>query len=127
MDKPKKLTLDYSKWRCGEDGDNALGTGKTKLLNEDGFMCCLGIWSLQLGAPEGDLLQKDDPSELKMLIPLFAEDGRLKFRGCRWTTHLSTECMSINDDKDTTPEEKIEQLGELLREEGIELEVINKP
>jgi hypothetical protein len=49
MDKPKKLILDYSKWRCGMDGANSLGDGETALLNDKGFMCCLGMFGKQCG------------------------------------------------------------------------------
>lgn len=142
MDKPEKLILDYSKWRCGEDGPNKLGTGVTALLNDDGCMCCLGLWSLQLGASEADLLNKGEPNELDTLIPVFAEEQIYKgkdfdpvtgdsipyeFSDGKRTTELAMDAILINDETETTPEEKIVQLTELLANHGIALEVINKP
>lgn len=123
MDKPKKLILDYSKWRCGEDGPNKLGTGKTGLKNPDGYYCCLGLFSLQLGADDGELLGKGEPNEMETLIPLFAEIGDFS----KISTDLTCRLIGVNDDPDTTPEEKIEYIKENLLEEGIGLEVINKP
>jgi hypothetical protein len=43
MEKPKKLILDYSKWRCGDDGEFKVGKGVTQLKNDEGFYCCLGL------------------------------------------------------------------------------------
>lgn len=40
---------------------------------------------------------------------------------------LSQDCIEINDDEKTTPDEKIEKLTARLKQEGIQLEVINKP
>lgn len=117
MDKPKKLILDYSKWRCGEDGNYSLGEGDTKLLNAKGFMCCLGQWGLQCGIPEEDMLGNEEPIECYTKVPLFEGDGR----------NLVIDAIDINDNSKTTTEEKIELLKERLKQEGIELEVINKP
>lgn len=123
MNKPEKLILDYSKWRCGEDGPNKLGEGIVALKNDEGFMCCLGMWSLQLGASEDEILNKGEPNEIGTLIPLFTEiddDARL-------STNLSCICIGINDREETTPDEKISELKTALGIEGIQLEVINKP
>lgn len=56
MDKPTKLILDYSKWRCGGNGKYKLGEGEERLLNKEGFMCAEGQWHMQLGATKGQLL-----------------------------------------------------------------------
>lgn len=117
MDKPKKLILDYSKWRCGGDADNKLGEGYTELLNKHGFACCLGQFGLQLGLFEDDILGRGEPCECKTEVPLFVEDGGV----------FVMRAININDDPDTTPNQKINEIAELLNEEGIELEVINKP
>lgn len=125
MNKPKKLTLDYSKWRCGGDGernDNVLGEGDTRLLNDYGYSCCLGQWSSQLGAADEDLLDRGDPSELSFRVPLFLSEMQPY---CN--SKLANDCIDINDESATTTEEKIEKLSKILAEEGIELEVINKP
>lgn len=130
MDKPKKLVLDYSKWRCGINGENKVGEGKTQLQNIEGFQCCLGQWSIQLGVTEEEALGRGEPNQLDTLVSLFCDESYDYGRNgsCHKTTNeLSVDCIAINDDDGTTPEEKIEKLRERLHEEGIELEVINKP
>lgn len=129
MNKPEKLILDYSKWRCGGDGPNKLGEGYTELLNKFGFMCCLGLFESQCGIPNDQLLKKDEPMDVETVIPLFAiqrYEPDEDYHG-RINTKLSLEAIGINDDPETTPEEKIELLTNLLAKEGIQLEVINKP
>jgi len=122
MNKPEKLILDYSKWRCGGYGETRVGgDGNTYLLDINGKMCCIGQWSSQLGAKESDLIDRGDPIELDADIPLFQnkENGT--------NSELANDCIIINDVIVTTPEEKIQQLTERLAQEGIQLEVINKP
>lgn len=140
--KPEKLILDYSKWRCGEGGDYSLGKGTTQLRNKDGYCCCLGQWSLQLGAKEDEITGCGEPNEIKTLIPLFcdieieyaedynpATDTYEKIEVARYksTNSFASDCIGINDKSKTTPEEKILELTELLQKHNIELEVINKP
>jgi hypothetical protein len=141
MDKPKKLILDYSTWRSGENGKHAVGEGRTELRNREGFCCCIGQWSIQCGADPEELVGHGEPNEIKTLIPLFAEeegrdieewdeliDGpKSNVYAERHTTPLAWEAITINDDPDTTPDNKIIELKELLERNGIELEVINKP
>lgn len=47
--KNKTLTIDCAKWRCGgASPETSLGFGDTRMLNDEGYMCCLGQLSLQL-------------------------------------------------------------------------------
>jgi hypothetical protein len=117
MHKPKKLILDYSKWRCGGDGENKIGEGHTELLNKYGFACCLGQFGLQLGLFEDDIYGKEEPCECKTDIPLFVEDDGV----------FVMQAIGINDDPYTDPDVKIFAISDLLKAKGIELEVINKP
>jgi len=128
MNKPEKLILDYSKWRCGGDGDgiNVKGKGRTSLLNEYGFSCCLGQFEQQMGVPIDRLLHRLDPCDLHLHGLNFLIEELPETRGFV-NSKLSGDCIDINDNKDTTPEEKIQQLTERLAQEGIQLEVINKP
>lgn len=128
-DKPKKLVLDYSKWRCGDSGKNKLGEGPVALCNSLGFMCCVGQWSLQIGADENEIMDKGEPHEAGIKHPLFTvvdDDPRLEYKEVH-ATAFTSRAIGINDDEDSTPEYKIEKLKDLCTEEGIELEVINKP
>ena len=123
MNKPEKLIRDYGKWRCGDDnGNNILGEGETMLLNDEGYSCCLGQFSKQLGASDSHLRNCYYPCDMGFKIPLFIDDKIL------WMGNdLSHDCVRINDDNSTTPEEKIILLTDRLKQEGIQLEVINKP
>lgn len=113
MNKPEKLILDYSKWRCGGYGDNRLGKGGVQLLNKDGYSCTIGIFARYLGATIEQLQNKVTASGCEFQIPL--------------SFSLIDECIGINDDWDTTPEQKLIKLESRLQQEGIQLEVINKP
>jgi hypothetical protein len=121
--KPEKLVLDYSKWRCGGDGENKLGEGPVALCNSLGFMCCLGQWSLQIGADENAIMDKGEPQEASIVNPLLTiYDGE-----CLHASTFSSEAIGINDDDTTTPEYKINKLRELCLIEGVKLEVTNQP
>lgn len=59
------LKIDRSKWKTGEDGsENSTGLGDTQLLNDEGFMCCLGFRCLQLGIPKKDILERGEPGDV---------------------------------------------------------------
>ena len=126
----KKLTLQKSKWICGKPiyntiSSNCLGDGDTQLLNKEGFMCCLGQFSLQEGATKEQILDANIPSSLNVLFsPLLVTAGRNPGMGNLYNTPFSTRAMYINDDQRTTIEKKISELTVLCKEYEIELEVI---
>lgn len=131
MEKPKKLILDYSTWRSGGKGENMVGFGDTLLLNCQGEMCCLGQWMLQCGIPEIELRGTEAPACLERYssdnMKNRVEKANLFIDDKGVNTHFSEYAIAINDDCESTPEEKITELQELLKEYEIELEVINKP
>ena len=82
----KKFIIDRSKWRCGgnlsDGGTNLRGEGITYLLNNQGFMCCLGQVAKQCGVDEYDLLETEYPYGLdvstagkKVPMLLHPDDG----------------------------------------------------
>lgn len=125
----KKLVLDYSKWRCGSNGEHKLGKGDTLLENEDGFQCCLGQFSLQLNKEltSADILALGEPFEVKKRIDILTDgdEDPDEFFGFS-NSAVSTSAMDINDEDETTPEEKVSLLKVLFATEGYEIEVINK-
>src|SRR5689334_17402949 len=127
----KTLTLDYATWRCGEGGAYEIGKGQTSLLNSSGFMCCLGQWSLQLGAIAKEIKGFGEPCEVKSSIPLLNNLENLNEDDNEPSQFVNTifskRAIAINDDMDTTPEEKILLLTVLCKEHEFELRVINKP
>jgi hypothetical protein len=124
----QKLTLDYSKWRCGKDGDKSMGKGYTNLENDEGFQCCLGQFALQLGANEEYIRNYGTPAAIRQHIPLLNKPDDYRFFSFSFkNTDFSKDAMVINDNENTTPEQKIELLTALCLANDIELEVINLP
>ena len=68
--KPKQVVIDRATWRFGGDvsmtGDSIDAKfGRTKLLNDKGFKCCLGFACGQLyGVPENKLRNQIGPAEV---------------------------------------------------------------
>lgn len=128
-----KFILDKKKWICGEPKQNTaranfLGIGKTALLNEQGFQCCLGQFCEQLGVDKKIMLGNAEVSDLMIdLKPFvdidddFNEDQSWRYRDNDFTA----SAYSINDDEYTSVETKIKLLTELCIRHGHELEVIN--
>lgn len=121
----KTLTLDYSKWRCGMNGENALGTGNTSLHNSVGLECCLGQFSKQLDKSLTDEMIYADasPQDIGKKILLLTKKEETYFIN----TRFSKKAMIINDDTKTTPAVKISKLRMLLRKYRYMLRVIHKP
>jgi hypothetical protein len=128
-----KLILDYSKWRCGYEGEHKLGEGQTLLLNEEGYMCCLGQFARQLNGKitNSVLLHKGEPGDIVVEIPNlnlvrdYGSSDEADFQS--ENTSLSDNAIEINDEAGTTPEEKIGELKKLFGDYNYEIEVINKP
>ena len=59
-----KFVVDRSKWRCGSNAGDRHGKGDTRLLNSEGYQCCLGFVCEQLGVPRGELLNIPTPEFL---------------------------------------------------------------
>ena len=122
--------LDKSKWICGRpssnippERSNCLGEGSTKLLNEKGYMCCLGQCMYQVieghNKSVSVLFDKESPEETDFLCPPFN-----KLYGSIVNTRLAGDAMFINDAIDTTVDEKIELLQQLFTDHGHTLEVV---
>jgi hypothetical protein len=124
----KKLILDYSKWRCGGWEQNKLGLGPTMMRNSEGFECCLGQFSVQLDPKSEAFLNAGSPRGVvnNMKSNGISYDASLLYDS-NGTTAFSVEAMGVNDNPYTSPEQKIERLTDMLKKEGYELEVINKP
>jgi hypothetical protein len=124
----QKIVVDYNKWRSGGFGQYKVGEGGISLLNDEGYMCCLGFACLQLEPslwPE-KIRGYVEPQELDVNIEsltLEDEDGDHLY----YNTLLSDAAIEINDDESTSPEEKIESLTKLFKEHNLELEFINIP
>lgn len=124
----KILTLNFKKWKCGQDGDEnvAHGRGGTKLLNNEGYMCCLGQFATQLNpkVKKQNILHKHNPCDLSEVIPALSKKfGHYSIID----TKLSNAAIDINDDENTFIEQKIKKLKSLFRKRGYTIKVTNLP
>lgn len=117
MNKRKKIQIDRSQWRTGQDGDNKTGVGETCLRNSDKFKCCLGFICEQVEPPL-HLEYSAEPYQLDSYVEGLTEEFD---RGRFENSKLSYDAISINDDQDTTPQEKEAKLTELFKDSAYEL------
>ena len=113
----KKIQIDRSKWRTGKDGKTKTGRGETALLNNEKYKCCLGFICEQV-APWEDIELMGEPDEIDEVIEGLTEehDGLSPVN-----SELTNQAMSVNDDEETTPQEKETKLTELFKESPYEL------
>ena len=104
----KKLVIDRSKWRCHNHG-----LGATLLLNQEGFMCCLGQVSKQLGASDEQIRWHASPCKSKFQHPLLV-DGVAD-------TKLSNKAIEINDAEYYDDVSREQKLVELFADAGVEI------
>jgi hypothetical protein len=132
----EKLIIDRSKWRTGGDNIPNTGIGKTRLLNEEGYMCCLGFACEQSGVPKDVLLNVASPSclseeseefiheydEALLNSKLLSQEGK----GFFINSDLSDDAMNINDSMSFTRDEREREIQELFGGYGIKVEFINE-
>lgn len=116
----KEFTVDVKLWARG--GKN----GAAALLNEGGYMCCLGFLGEACGVPLEDMHDWAIPAELTEesidLLPkeLIRQDVEVPV-----TTAFCDDLMDTNDSVYTTDQEKIEKLTKRFSEIGIEIKFVN--
>lgn len=112
--------IDRTKWRTGRESSFQTGLGNTALLNEEGFMCCLGFCSLQLGAKKEDLLSFLSPKSITYLL-----NSNNPFIESDVNSALSNEAMEINDSELFSLEDKEDALKSLFEKFELSIEFIN--
>ena len=113
--------LDVSTWRCGNPAfpPSYIGKGDTFMLNDEGYMCCLGQFAKQKNVSDEHLLKKSTPMGVDIKYdPAFCLSDR--------NTRLSRILMDINDCILTTPKEKVISIQKELENYGHTLTVINE-
>lgn len=121
------IIIDRSKWRTGYTGDNQTGKGMTALVNQEGYCCCLGFISCQ-SMDHKDFYHFAEPEDCKFEVPYlnykyvdkWDDDDFYK------NTDLSKNAIEINDDVDTTPEEKELKLLELFADSPFKLSFVGE-
>lgn len=122
--------LDISKWRCGGNRGTDLITGlytdqDTLMINEQGNMCCLGQFSIQFGAdPKNAPKPTATPAGLAPTFGLYDENFILQIGSGYSNKDYTMSLMTINDNKDSTIEQKVESITSVLSAHGHTLNVI---
>ena len=114
------FTINRATWRCGDEGVNKHGTGSSLLLNADGFMCCLGQMSSELGCPHAALLRIGTPETIFNVQPSEEVEKLLpKFKGVFLDvegndSELTNQAMRINDNIELTHQQREDALIKLF-------------
>lgn len=126
-----EFVIDRTKWRCGGNNGfttvNERGLGDTFLLNDEGYMCCLGHVALQCGllreeisghSDYGDFIsdsaEKDSLSKLTTCLLAHGEDQDTK----SLLDELQVTAIAINDDPKLSEEEREAELIEHFAKHG---------
>jgi hypothetical protein len=137
-----EYVLDVDKWRCGgserdyEEQEESilkncsLGSGPIKMLNARGYSCCLGQFALQKGIDPRLLLNKGTPRVVADISENLYDKNFVivEYYADLFETHntpLASYLMTVNDDPDTTIQQKILMIRTKLAEHGHTLKVIN--
>lgn len=124
-----RFTIYRNKWRNSHHGK-----GQTKLLNKEGYQCCLGFCALQLGVPIHQLLNMGSPNDLLRIHNTFdinrvltqnIEVNRFSIFDNR-NNVLSIKAIRINDNSGIALAEKEASLIGLFKEFGHELEFVGE-
>jgi hypothetical protein len=120
MSEKIKVLIDRSKWRCGGDARERAGKGVTKLLNAEGYMCCLGFITRAV-YPDLHIQDVQYPMQLSCIVPGLSEESMSKWPNNLMDTGLTERAVSINDSKLLTLKEREKQLLELFEGSPYEL------
>jgi hypothetical protein len=113
----KTLKIDRARWR---NGDN--GTGKSRLLNKDGFMCCLGFACKADGLEDHVIYEKWYPDDL--MHPSLLDNGNILFTPKNFkdgSLNLRTQLITTNDSINLENSERETRLKELFKKLDIDL------
>ena len=113
-----RFTVDRSKWRCGGQTGNGRphGDGETRMLNREGYRCCLGFAAAQLGTPDDVMLGTATPAACMDAGPLVELRCDTKFNSI-----LSKRAFGLNDNDALSREDREQRLTVLFAEHGHEL------
>ena len=118
------LIIDRAKWRTGRSSEqNKTGKGETNLLNEQGYMCCLGFRCHQMGVPKKMLLYRGSPQTIALKYDLDIPDLVDDF--CR-DTKFTDRAIDINDDEDTCIKDREKLITEHFATIGVTVEFKGK-
>ena len=107
------IVIDRSKWNCGGDiGPSSHGEGPTFLVNNEGYMCCLGFATHQiLRCKKSDLLHMPFPSAIMNKGKLLA---------------IEYNAMQVNDNPDLSDKERESQIKGIFKRVGLKVKFKGK-
>lgn len=123
-----KIIVDRSIWRCGNFGKYQHGKLITKLLDNDGMMCCLGQDCLSCGIPQSYLKNVANPATIVILggadisnkIPHLVEYGKIEI------TQFASDMIAINDSKNMTDSRRELELFLLAKKHRIFIQFVGE-
>ena len=123
----KTFTIDRSTWRCGgaENEPGAHGFGPTKMLNSDGFRCCLGHIAKQCGFTDDQLCNRDTPVDVVRAVG--SEPAGFLVERDEYgsgDTDLTNSAIGINDSDELGLAEREDDLRTLFRKHGYRLRFV---
>jgi len=113
----KTLIINRNKWRRGY-----VKTGRTELLNNCGFMCCLGFHSLQFTkAEKEDIKDRSLPSDISCNI------GRtILLVKQKIDSAFSDEAANINDNRIISEKQREYKLKKLFKSKNYHIKFTGK-
>ena len=125
----KKLIIDRSKWRTGqnifnEDKQRTSGMGETQLHNRYGYQCCLGFFCNQAGIPENELIEVGEPQGIESISHYIKENDAMKilvrkYKSAYVNTLFTKRAISINDGHRFDRKKREEKIKEHFGSVGI--------
>ncbi len=115
-----KFTVKRDEWFRGK------GATLSKLLNNDGYKCCLGFYSLACGLKEEDIQDKIAPMDLTRELLLSTDLNKLveDRQGYLFNTSYCNKLMTTNAAVYLTDAEREVELTKLFAEIGIEVKFV---
>lgn len=107
-----------------------VGLGPTRLLNAEGFMCCLGQICEQLGVPRSELNGVIAPHKLANEESIERIKGLLvlpAYRGGYELTGLAGQAVYCNDCSTMKMSAREEAIKSLFAEQEISIEFVGEP
>lgn len=131
----QQLIIDRSKWRFGGDGQlsKLQKFGRTRLLNDAGYKCCLGFACEQLyDWSEKEIKDEGDPTELYTVCSVEADlDDTIFPLSVKLAESeasvFENAAIEINDDfKPVNPSERETKLIELFAQVDVALSFVGE-
>ena len=120
MSRLPTIIIDRNRWvHAGREN-----AGKTKLLNDEGYQCCLGFYCEQSGIPRSLLRNRTVPvedSSWREAVPALYQTCDVPPWHPAWLSLFCANAIRLNDDVSLRDEEREQGLIDLFRENGIEL------